>query len=72
MSAATFVPGTPSTSLARRMVLALRLAVTARPAAGARAKRPVPPRTTGEAAHPAIMDPLDDLRNATWQDAEWQ
>ena len=72
MLAATFVSGTPSTNLARRMVFALRLAMSARSATGARALRSGPQGIGEEAARPAINEPLDDLLNATWQDAEWQ
>lgn len=75
MSAVTIVPGTQSASLARRIAAVLRLAVV-EPSPRVR-RTPLSARSpersrAGSGADAARLDPLDDLRNATWEDAEWQ
>lgn len=76
MSAVTIVPGTQSASLARRVASSLRFAVDVtallhRAPAGARVRLPRPVGAADRAGA-ASPDSLDDLRNATWEDAEWQ
>lgn len=77
MSSASIVPGTAPTHLVRRLLLFLRIAPVARllrgdpmPAVAPRDEH-LPP--AARAFHPDVApDPLDDLQNATWEDAAWQ
>jgi hypothetical protein len=77
MSSASIVSGTPPTNLVRRLLLFLRIAPVARlfrddpiPVTAPRGG-PLPP--AARVVSPIVApDPLDDLENATWEDAAWQ
>lgn len=76
MSAITIIPGTQPTGLMDRLRYLFRMESRFgshdQVAANTSALRPVS-GTSGQPVLPdEAPDPLDDLQNATWEDAEWQ